>query len=167
MHSEELERCCLVGCPVGEFCGPEYLAINTQRADRSVGSFSINRRTGRWADFATGDRGGDLISLRAFLNGLNQSEATRQLALEVGHDVVERALLPGAVSPDLTTNCTLEDYAAAKNLPVSFLRELKLETIPNPFDPRRLALRFRYRDADGMVVRDRMPSRPLEGCQRS
>lgn len=68
----------------------------------------------------------------------------------------ERALLPGAVSPDLTTNCTLEDYAAAKNLPVSFLRELKLETIPNPFDPRRLALRIPYRDADGMVVRDRI-----------
>ena len=38
-------------------------AFNPRRADRHLGSFQINVRTGKWADFATGDRGGDLISL--------------------------------------------------------------------------------------------------------
>jgi hypothetical protein len=35
--------------------------------DQNPGSFSINVRTGRWADFATGDKGGDVISLAAYL----------------------------------------------------------------------------------------------------
>jgi hypothetical protein len=69
--------------PGGRRRGHEYLALNPRRADRFIGSFSINVQTGRWADFATGDRGGDLISLYAFLNGLSQCEAARQLALEV------------------------------------------------------------------------------------
>ena len=32
------------------------------------------------ADFATGDEGGDAISLYAYLNGLKQGEAAQQLA---------------------------------------------------------------------------------------
>ena len=43
---------------------------NPTRADRRPGSFSVNTRTGRWADFATGDRGGDVVSLAAYLHGL-------------------------------------------------------------------------------------------------
>jgi hypothetical protein len=54
------------------------------RADRHLGSFKINLRTGRWADFATGDAGGDLISLRAYLDGIRQGEAARRIAREIG-----------------------------------------------------------------------------------
>src|SRR4029077_18437026 len=53
--------------PSGRIQGREYLAVNPKRADRRPGSFSINIRTGRWADFATGDKGGDPISLAAYL----------------------------------------------------------------------------------------------------
>ena len=42
--------------------------------------------TGRWADFASGDRGGDLISLRAFLDGSTQFEAAKVLLAELGGD---------------------------------------------------------------------------------
>ena len=47
-------------------------------------SFSVNMRTGRWADFATGDRGGDVVSLAAYLHGLRQGEAARKLADMLG-----------------------------------------------------------------------------------
>jgi hypothetical protein len=46
-------------------------------------SFRINMRTGRWADFATQDKGGDVISLYAFLNSLRQSDAAYRLHNEV------------------------------------------------------------------------------------
>jgi hypothetical protein len=41
-------------------------------------------RTGRWADFATGDRGGDVVSLAAYLSHLRQSEAAEKLAGMLG-----------------------------------------------------------------------------------
>ena len=44
--------------PNGRREGREYVARNPRRTDRTLGSFKINLRTGRWADFATGDRGG-------------------------------------------------------------------------------------------------------------
>jgi hypothetical protein len=40
----------------------------------------VGARLGCWADFATGDQGGDLISLLAYLRGISQSEAARLLA---------------------------------------------------------------------------------------
>ena len=66
--------------PDGRQVGREYLARNPLRADRRSGSFKINVRTGRWADFATGDAGGDVISLCAYLAGIGQAEAARSLA---------------------------------------------------------------------------------------
>ena len=66
--------------PGGKRVGFEYLALNPRRNDSSVGSFSINLRTGRWGDFATGDKGGDPISLVAYLAGVSQGEAARLLA---------------------------------------------------------------------------------------
>jgi hypothetical protein len=40
----------------------------------------VGHRAGVWADFATGDSGGDPISLAAYLFGLRQGEAARKLA---------------------------------------------------------------------------------------
>jgi hypothetical protein len=70
--------------PDGRIEGLEYVARNPKRYDRRLGSFKINRRTGRWADFATGARGGDPISLAAYLHGLSQFEAARRLAHMLG-----------------------------------------------------------------------------------
>jgi hypothetical protein len=58
----------------------EWIARNPTRDDRRPGSFSINSRTGAWGDFATDDRGGDVISLLAYLRGIKQGEAARELA---------------------------------------------------------------------------------------
>jgi hypothetical protein len=77
--------------PGGKRVGKEYIALNPTRADRHLGSFKVvivGHRAGLWADFATGDRGGDPISLAAYLFGLRQGEAARKLAemLGVHHD---------------------------------------------------------------------------------
>lgn len=56
--------------PTGEQWGREWVALNPTRADRSRGSFRVNMDTGRWSDFATGDAGGDVVSLYAYLTGL-------------------------------------------------------------------------------------------------
>lgn len=70
--------------PDGHVVGGEYTARNPTRADRRPGSFKINIATGRWADFATGSRGGDPVSLAAYLAGVSQAEAARELATMMG-----------------------------------------------------------------------------------
>jgi hypothetical protein len=70
--------------PDGRRCGREWVALNPTRADRTPGSFSVNIETGRWADFATGDRGGDPIALAAYLVGCSQLDAARRLADTLG-----------------------------------------------------------------------------------
>jgi hypothetical protein len=70
--------------PGGKHVGAEIVALNPRRADRRLGSFKINRYNGRWADFTTGDKGGDPISLVAYLAGVSQGEAARLLARMLG-----------------------------------------------------------------------------------
>ena len=74
--------------PRGQVWGQEYVALNPTRADRHLGSFRINIRTGRWADFAAGDKGGDIVSLVAYIKGLTQGRAARYLADMIGVDLV-------------------------------------------------------------------------------
>jgi hypothetical protein len=69
--------------PGGRRQGHEWVARNPRRADRHPGSFCINMVTGRWADFATGDRG-DVIALAAYLFNISQSQAARELAIMLG-----------------------------------------------------------------------------------
>jgi hypothetical protein len=70
--------------PDGRREGSEWVARNPTRADKHPGSFKVNLRSGRWADFATGATGGDAISLAAHLHGLSQLDAARQLAGMLG-----------------------------------------------------------------------------------
>ena len=65
--------------PDGRREGQEWVARNPTRIDHRSGSFKINMSTGRWADFATGECGGDAISLAAYLHALSQYEAALKL----------------------------------------------------------------------------------------
>jgi hypothetical protein len=66
--------------PDGKRVGREWVACNPNRSDKNAGSFSVNLKTGQWADFASGDKGGDLVSLYAYLfHRGNQAEAARDL----------------------------------------------------------------------------------------
>ncbi len=70
--------------PGGRTEGGEYVVRNPTRADRRLGSFKVNIRSGRWADFATDARGNDVVSLGAYLAGVGQYEAARELARMLG-----------------------------------------------------------------------------------
>lgn len=73
-----------VWLPQGKQDGEEWVALNPRRADKHLGSFRINLKTGLWADFATGDKGGDLVSLYAYLHGTNNHQAAKELAAGQG-----------------------------------------------------------------------------------
>ena len=65
--------------PGGTRQGAEYIAKNPTRTDANPGSFKVNCNTGVWADFATGDKGRDVVSLVAYATGTRQIEAGRAL----------------------------------------------------------------------------------------
>lgn len=66
--------------PSGTLHGKEWVALNPTRGDTSAGSFRINISCGKWSDFATRDRGGDPVSLAAYLHhGGDQFAAARSL----------------------------------------------------------------------------------------
>ena len=73
--------------PGGKAIGRELVALNPRRADRNLGSFKVNRYSGRWCDFATGDKGGDPISLVAYVADVSQGEAAHLLAQMLGIEV--------------------------------------------------------------------------------
>jgi DNA primase len=76
--------------PAGRASGMEWTALNPRRHDRRPGSFRVNLRSGRWADFATGEGGGDPVSLYAYLfTGRRQGAAAR--ALDGGRIAVRQA----------------------------------------------------------------------------
>lgn len=70
--------------PGGRREGNEYVSRNPTRSDSNPGSFKVNVETGVWSDFATDDNGSDPISLWAYLHGLKQAEAAREVESQVG-----------------------------------------------------------------------------------
>jgi hypothetical protein len=76
--------------PGGRREGQEYVALNPRRADRHLGSFKINLKTGVWCDFSSGDKGRDPVSLVAFIEDCTQGEAALKLARMLGIDARAR-----------------------------------------------------------------------------
>jgi putative DNA primase/helicase len=86
--------------------GREWVARNPTRLDAHLGSFKINLDTGAWADFATDESGGDLVSLYAYLNRLSQGQAALELAEQLGladHPSRDEAKAKTQASADKTT----------------------------------------------------------------
>lgn len=84
-----LPALCRRWLPDGKRHGHEWVARNPLRNDRRPGSFAVNMVTGRWADFATGDRGGDPISLAAYLFALSQRDAALRIAEMLGLEDID------------------------------------------------------------------------------
>jgi hypothetical protein len=47
----------------------------------------VNRFNCKWCDFATGEKGGDPVSLVAYVEGVSQGEAALKLAQMLGVEV--------------------------------------------------------------------------------
>ncbi|MCY1400897.1 hypothetical protein D9M71_160010 [compost metagenome] len=86
--------------PVGQRVdgGKEYTAPNPTRADKHAGSLKVNLAKGTWSDFATGDRGGDLIDLVRYLDGGSDVDACNALA-EFLHVTADSASPTPAAKP--------------------------------------------------------------------
>ncbi|NDV61256.1 hypothetical protein G0Q06_02190 [Puniceicoccales bacterium CK1056] len=107
--------------PDGKRNGREWVCRNPKRADNRAGSFSVNLHSGVWADFATGEGGGDLIALYAFLNDCEQGQAARAVAdeLRMTNPIRKRERRP--------------KYQPAKqNAPQAHTAPLKAKTEPKP-----------------------------------
>lgn len=112
--------------PHGRREGHEYKAINPTRADSREGSFSINLNSGAWADFATDDKGGDAISLYAYLQRISQLEAAR--ALEAKFGLAAASFGAPAAARDTAPGAELSDAAGG-------LRESRSRTSWEPILP--------------------------------
>ena len=86
-----LETLCARWLPGGRRIGAEWV-VGSLRGEpgasckvrlRGQGGLRGARRS-RWCDFATGERGGDPISLAAAVSGLTQVEAARRVAAMLG-----------------------------------------------------------------------------------
>ncbi len=80
------ERLVPMWLPDGERRGHEYVCGSLSGGKGS--SCSINLVNGRWADFASDEQGGDLLSLYAAIHGLSQAKAAIQVAREEGLESV-------------------------------------------------------------------------------
>lgn len=77
-----LPELCRRWLPGGKQIGAEWTCGSL--AGEPGASCKVNLRSGRWADFATGARGGDAVSLAAALHRLTQGEAAERLAQMLG-----------------------------------------------------------------------------------
>jgi predicted P-loop ATPase len=65
-------------CPGGEVRGTEYRASTISGGKGQ--SFSFNLRTGVWADFASGEKGSDIVSLYSKIKNINNGQALKELS---------------------------------------------------------------------------------------
>lgn len=83
-----LEALCVRWLPGGRRVGAEWVCGSLSGGGGHSCKVRLNgARRGRWADFATGQRGGDVVSLAAAVTGMSQVEAARRLAEMLGVQV--------------------------------------------------------------------------------
>ncbi len=132
--------------PEGKRQGHEYLPTNPTRSDSKSGSFSINLNTGAWSDFATGDKGGDLVALVAYLEGIKQGEAAKLLAEYLGIKT-DKADLNKRVTTARSTERKAADWECMQPVPNKVPAPPKAH--PTHGAP---SMQWEYRDADGELL---------------
>jgi putative DNA primase/helicase len=110
--------------PGGKFSGPEYIALNPRRNDKTLGSFAINVRSGVWSDFATGEKGGDYVSLVAYIRGCSQGDAARELADKL-RVLLRIAVAASSTSASRASSETAKIYNYGDEGPPRFKGELR------------------------------------------
>jgi len=68
--------------PGGKLIGNEWTCAD--KTGNSGTSMKVNIQSGKWSDFATGEAGGDLISLYAYVKGMKNGEAFKELTGDPG-----------------------------------------------------------------------------------
>lgn len=108
-HADFLLRSWL---PDGKAQGKDWVALNPTRKDKHHGSFRINIDSGQWLDHATGDKGGDLVSLYAYLNHCGQRDAAVEVAREIGVDSTQTRVNFNDQAAHRSESPTTHDFAS-------------------------------------------------------
>lgn len=83
-----IEAICTRWLPDGKKAGHEWeIGDRHGTPGKSLKVHLSGNKAGMWADFSTGDKGGDLVSLAAFIDGVSQGDAARRLAEFMGLSV--------------------------------------------------------------------------------
>ena len=108
--------------PGGRQESGEWVARNPTRNDAKPGSFKVNLKSGVWCDFATGDKGGDVIGLKAYLEGKSRVEAAQELATMLNVQSTDATNLTGNVRDhqSKSTPQVAATPAEAKDRPADF-----------------------------------------------
>lgn len=110
-------------------------------------SFGANAKTGRWSDFASGESGGDLVSLyAAIFCGGKQGDAARRLAREMGMDQA-RERPAGKSAPASAAGKERTDWTPILPVPESAGEPPRAHVVRGA--PER---RWDYRDAAGRLL---------------
>lgn len=136
--------------PGGRHNGREYLPLNPLRDDSTPGSFSINLDTGRWADFAADARGGDPVSLWAYLHHSgDQGAAARDLAQRYGLNGATHAAAQAAPqrAPRAEWTPVLPVPEGTPDAPTRYSRKIDGERVQLRF-----TARWAYHDANGALL---------------
>lgn len=151
--------------------GKEYTAPNPTRSDKRAGSLKINLSKGTWADFATGDKGGDLIDLVRYLDGGTDVEACNKLAYLLN-------VSPGATqAKPASTKTKAPEWSAIQPIPAEAMNKCPAKHRQHGA-PSKVWI---YRDAQGQPLmalyrfdlapdEDGRPKKvfaPLTWCQRA
>lgn len=136
----------------------DYFVRNPLRADSKPDSFAININNGKWSDFATDDKGLDLISLYAYLEGLSQVEAAIEVADMIGFNLPEGCRPGETTKPRQKPVINPEDVKQAKPKepspwhPVTPIPSNATE-VPIAHQNRGIyAMRWEYKDANGQSL---------------
>lgn len=123
--------------------GKEYTAPNPTRADKRAGSLKVNLAKGTWSDFATGDKGGDLIDLVRYLDGGSEVDACNKLADFLG-------VTPGTASASTTATSKAKapEWVPVLPIPDEAMRKLP-QTHRLHGNPSKVWI---YRAADGQPL---------------
>lgn len=131
--------------PAGRLRGHEYMVGSI--AGEPGESMSVNIRSGRWSDFASGESGGDAVSLYAALHKISQLQAARELGAMLGINdetpVARSAVVSEAVRKQQQA-ATNEDFQQAlPDAPATGIRHFRLG------EPSRI---WEYRTRTGKLI---------------
>ncbi|MDD2137467.1 DUF927 domain-containing protein [Pseudomonas kurunegalensis] len=119
--------------------GKEYTAPNPTRTDKHAGSLKVNLAKGTWCDFATGDKGGDLIDLVRYLDRVTDIDACNRLAAFL-------CVEPGSTSTKLPSiKASKQDWTPVLPIPEPAMQKV-LRTHRQHGKPSKVWI---YRDASG------------------
>lgn len=82
---DQIEAVCAHWLPAGKKAGHEWeIGDRHGAAGQSLKVHLDGSKAGQWADFAAGDKGGDLVSMVAYVDECTQADAARKLAAFLG-----------------------------------------------------------------------------------